>query len=50
MLNKKYFQAVRKDLLSYAGQRREVIKISGDAQQQAKKAIFALQRDDKKGR
>ena len=49
MLNKKYFQAVRKDLLSYAGQRREVIKISGDAQQQAKKAIFALQRDDKKG-
>ncbi len=46
MLNKKYFQAVRQDLLSYAQKRREVIKVAGDAQQLAKKAIFALQRDD----
>ena len=46
MLNKKYFQAVRQDLLSYAEKRRAVIKVAGDAQQMAKKAIFALQRDD----
>ena len=49
MLDKKYFQTVREDLLSYAQKRREVIKMSGDAQQHAKKAIFALQRDDKAG-
>jgi len=49
MLDKKYTQAVRSDLLSYAQKRREVIKMSGDAQQHAKKAIFALQRDDKEG-
>lgn len=48
MLNKKYFQAVRQDLLSYAEKRREVIKAAGDAQQLAKKAIFALQRNDSK--
>lgn len=46
MLEKKYFQKVRKDLLAYSGQRREVIKIGGDAQHLAKKAIFALQRDN----
>lgn len=46
MLNKKHLQNVRKDLLSYAEKRREVIKMSGDAQQHAKKAIFAMQRDD----
>ena len=49
MLDKKYIQSVRSDLLSYAQKRREVIKMSGDAQQHAKKAIFALQRDDKEG-
>lgn len=49
MLDKKYVQSVRSDLLSYAQKRREVIKMSGDAQQHAKKAIFALQRDDKDG-
>lgn len=49
MLDKKYTQSVRSDLLSYAQKRREVIKMSGDAQQHAKKAIFALQRDDKEG-
>lgn len=49
MLDKKYFQSVRTDLLGYAQKRREMIKMSGDAQQHAKKAIFALQRDDKQG-
>ncbi len=47
MLNKKYFQTIREELLSYAEKRREVIKSSGDAQHQAKRAIFALQRDDR---
>ncbi len=46
MLNKKYFQKIRADLLSYAEKRREVIKIAGDAQHLAKRAIFARQRDD----
>jgi len=46
MLNKKYFQAIRQDLLSYAEKRREVIKEAGDAQHAAKRAIFALQRDN----
>jgi len=46
MLNKNYLAKVRKNLLAYAKQRHEVIKQSGDAQQHAKKAIFALQRDD----
>ncbi len=45
MLNKKYFQQIRQDLLSYAEKRREVIKEAGDAQHAAKRAIFALQRD-----
>ena len=47
MLNKKYFQILRSDLLSYASKRREVIKGAGDAQHHAKRAIFGLQRDDK---
>lgn len=47
MLNKKYFTAIREELLSYAEKRREVIKTAGDAQHLAKKAIFALQRDQK---
>lgn len=45
MLNKKYFQTLRTDLLGYAEKRREVIKSAGDAQHHAKRAIFALQRD-----
>ena len=49
MLDKKYVQSIREDLLSYAQKRREIIKMSGDAQQHSKKAIFALQRDDKAG-
>lgn len=47
MLDKKYLQSVRQDLLGYAIKRRDVIKVAGDAQQMAKKAIFAMQRDDK---
>ena len=47
MLDKKYLQSVREDLLGYAVKRRDVIKVAGDAQQMAKKAIFAMQRDDK---
>lgn len=47
MLNKKYFQSLRTDLLAYAEKRREVIKQAGDAQHAAKRAIFALQRDNR---
>lgn len=46
MLNKKYFQSIRADLLAYADKRREVIKLAGDAQHLSKRAIFALQRDN----
>lgn len=49
MLDKKYLNVIRQDLLSYAQKRREVIKTAGDAQHLSKKAIFALQRDDKDG-
>jgi len=49
MLDKKYFGKIRTELLGYALKRRDIIKLSGDAQQHAKKAIFALQRDDKSG-
>lgn len=45
MLNAKYFKQVREELLAYAEKRREVIKIAGDAQHLAKKATFAMQRD-----
>lgn len=47
MLDKTFFSKLREKLLNYSNFRRELIKISGDAQQQAKKAIFAFQRDDK---
>ena len=47
MLNKKYIQVLRDQILGYAVKRREVIKIAGDAQHHAKRAIFAFQRDDK---
>ncbi len=48
MLNKKYLQVLRGQVLGYAVKRREVIKIAGDAQHHAKRAIFGFQRDDKK--
>jgi len=47
MLNKKYLQDLRQQILGYAVKRREVIKTAGDAQHHAKRAIFAFQRDDK---
>ncbi len=46
MLDKKYFNQVRQELLDYSAKRREMIKSAGDAQHLAKKAIFAMQRDD----
>ena len=49
MLDKKYFAKLRSVLLNYAEKRRELIKLSGDAQQKAKKSIFAFQRDDADG-
>ncbi len=49
MLDKKYLAKVREELLAYTEKRRVVIKTAGDAQHLAKKAIFALQRDDFKG-
>ncbi len=45
MLDKKYFNQIREELLGYAAKRRSVIKDAGDAQHMAKKAIFAMQRD-----
>ena len=47
-LNKSYLNKLRKSTLDYATIRRDVIKISGDALHNAKRAIFALHRDDKK--
>lgn len=46
MLDKKFFQEVRVELLNYAQKRREVIKFAGDAQFLAKKTIFSLQGGD----
>jgi len=43
MLDKSFFQTVRKELLNYAQKRRDVIKFAGDAQFLAKKTIFSLQ-------
>ena len=45
-LDKKYFDQIRKELLDYSAKRRGIIKSAGDAQHLAKKAIFAMQRDD----
>ncbi len=46
MLDKKFFAKIRSILLNYSKKRREIIKISGDAQQLSKKSIFASQRND----
>ena len=45
-LDKKYFDLVRQELLGYSAKRQEIIKESSQAQFLAKKAIFAMQRDD----
>lgn len=46
MLDKKYFDLVRQELLGYSAKRQEIIKESSQAQFLSKKAIFAMQRDD----
>ena len=47
MLDKKYIGTLRTSLHKYASVRREVIKHSGDVLHHAKRAIFALHRDNK---
>ncbi len=49
MIDKKYLGKIRAEMLSYSRMRRDMIKTAGDAQHLSKKAIFAFQRDDKKG-
>jgi translin len=46
MLNKTYLARLKKDSLSYSEKRRIVIKHSDDALHHAKRAIFAMHRDD----
>lgn len=46
MINRKYLAKLRSSSLAYAERRREVIKATGDALHHAKRAIFALHRDD----
>ena len=46
MLQKSYVNTLKKDFLAYAAIRRDVIKNSDDALHHAKRAIFALHRDD----
>ena len=48
MLDKKYLNSIKKNLLQYAEVRREVIKSSDDALHNAKRAIFAMHRDNMK--
>ena len=47
-INKIYLNKIRKSLHSYALKRREVIRETGDALHHAKRAIFALHRDERK--
>lgn len=46
MLNRSFFKKLKNSLHTYAERRREVIKLAGDAQHRAKRAIFALQREE----
>jgi predicted translin family RNA/ssDNA-binding protein len=48
MINKQFFQKLKKEYLNYSKERHEIIKLSSDALRQAKQAIFALHRDDYK--
>lgn len=45
-IQKAYIDKLKANLLDYAEKRREVIKASGDALHHAKRAIFALHRDN----
>ena len=47
-MDKKYLNSIKKNLLQYAEVRREVIKSSDDALYNAKRAIFAMHRDNMK--
>ncbi len=46
MLDRDFFADIRKQLTAYEAGRREIIKLSSDAISAAKRAIFALHRDD----
>ena len=46
MLNKTFLENINKERTAYRAERREVIKLSGDALNASKRAIFALHRDD----
>jgi predicted translin family RNA/ssDNA-binding protein len=46
MLDRKYFAKIKDQHAAYEKGRRDVIKLSGDALSAAKRAIFALHRDD----
>lgn len=48
LLQKKYITSLKKHTLSYANRRRDIIKQSDDALHQAKRAIFAMHRDNMK--
>ena len=48
MLDKKYLNSLKKNLLGYAEIRREIIKLSGDALHYAKRIIFSLHKNDQK--
>ncbi|MFA6427390.1 MAG: hypothetical protein WCW16_03005 [Candidatus Magasanikbacteria bacterium] len=47
-LQKKYLSKLKTELVTYASKRREIIKLSDDALHHAKRAIFAMHRDDMK--
>ena len=48
MIKKQYLSKLKKSLHTYASQRRDVIKISGDALHLSKRAIFAMHRGNMK--
>lgn len=48
MLSKAYINKIRKEYLSYAEKRREMIKLSGDALHLAKRVIFCVHRHEQK--
>lgn len=48
LINLEYLEKVKHALVSFDGLRRDVIKTSGDVQHHAKRAIFAMHRDDMK--
>jgi predicted translin family RNA/ssDNA-binding protein len=49
MLDQEFMKTLREKNAVHGKLRREIIKLAGDAQSSAKKAIFALHRDDREG-